>query len=144
MDFHLHGWWAPLTPTLFEVQLYMFVIVQYHLLKEIELHICRKSIDNVCRDIFMESIFYSIDLYVCSFLCVFFFFFSPVPYCIDHCGFMLSLEIWWYKFTFFVAPLQICFGYSTSLLLHTFRNQLISFYKKSTTEILIRMIKSIR
>lgn len=41
-------------------------------------------------------------------------FFLPVLYHIDYCGFILSLETWWYKSVFFAALLHKDFGFSAS------------------------------
>ena len=69
----------------------------------------------------MESIFYSVDVYV--------HFFSLIQNSFDICSFMLSIEIQCH-FTFFVGLLQNYFVYSTSFASSEFWNQLVNFHQK--------------
>ena len=57
---------------------YLFSIVYSCLL-------CHRLIDHRCRGLFLDSLFCSIDPYVC---------FVPIPCCFDYCSFVVLSEVW--------------------------------------------------
>ena len=65
---------------------------------------CQRSYDHVYVGLFLVSLFYPL-IYLSILM--------PIPYCLDYCSFIVSLEVRWCQFSNFVL-LKYCVDYSGS------------------------------
>ena len=85
-------------------------LFQHHLLKRLSLLHCiafapsSKISDYIYVDLFLGSLFCSVDLFVLS----------PVPHCLGYCSVMVSLKVGLCQSSDFVLLLQYYAGYSGS------------------------------
>ena len=62
-------------------------LFHHHLLNRLSFLLCQRLVDYSYTGIFLGS--FSVLL-----ICLFIYFFSPVPHCPDNCSFVVSLKVW--------------------------------------------------